>query len=177
AEEFDRLSAAEKLAACGWDDVTALYRREVLLRIPFRRTTFAEDAIWARDALRAGHAIVYNPAARVYHFHTESPEFTFKRTLTAMYYRYRSFGYIYEEPKLALPFLRAVRILAREQSLSWSEKAAWSRYVWRNLRASDSAIRAFRQAAAQGSSTLDSLHERSCGLPPVPQKSSGLQPV
>ncbi|MEO7684544.1 MAG: glycosyltransferase family 2 protein, partial [Gemmatimonadaceae bacterium] len=42
AEEFDRLSAAEKLAACGWDDVTALYRREVLLRIPFRRTTFAE---------------------------------------------------------------------------------------------------------------------------------------
>ena len=175
--EFDAISPAEKLAACSWDDVTALYRRNVLLQIPFQRTTFAEDAIWARDALRAGHAIVYNSAARVYHFHTESPEFTFRRTLTAMYYRYRSFGYLYDEPHLTLPFMRALRILARERSLSLSEKAFWSRYVWRNRRAAASASREFRKAAAEGAAPLDKLHERYCGRPPVPQKAAGLQPA
>lgn len=177
AGEFDALSPAEKLAACRWDDVTSMYRREVLLRLPFQRTRFAEDVIWAKDALRAGYAIVYNPAARVYHFHTETPEFTFRRTLTVMYYRYRSFGYLYDEPGLTLPILKAARILARENRLSLREKAFWTRYVWRNLRASASAIRAFRKAAAEGSAPLDTLHDRYCRLPPVPQKSAGYHPA
>ena len=177
AVAFDALSPAAKLEACSWDDVTALYRRDVLLRLPFQRTTFAEDVLWAKDALRAGHAIAYNPGARVYHFHKESPEFTFRRTFTAMYYRYRSFGYLYDEPDLTLPMLRALRVLARERRLSVREKAFWSRYVWRNLRASAAAVRAFRKAAAEGFTALDTLHERYCGSPPIPQKSAGLQPA
>jgi len=177
AAEFDALSPAEKLAACRWDDVTSMYRRAVLLRLPFQRTRFAEDVIWAKDALRAGYAIVYNPAARVYHFHTETPEFTFRRTLTAMYYRYRSFGYLHDEPGLTVPILKAARILARENRLSLREKAFWTRYVWRNLRASASAIRAFRKAAAEGSAPLDTLHDRYCLLPPVPQKPAGYHPA
>ncbi len=176
-EQFDRLAPAEKLKACSWDDVTALYRRDVVLRIPFRRTTFAEDAIWAKDALRAGHALVYNPAARVYHFHTETPEFTFKRTLSAMYHRYRSFGYLYDEPKLAVPLLRAFSVVIRQHRLSWRERASWSAYAWRNHRAARSAVRAFREAATGGTARLEELHEHYCGTPPIPQKTSGLRPT
>ena len=57
-EELAALTPATLLSACCWDDVTAMYRREALMQIPFKRTSYCEDAIWARDALKAGHTIV-----------------------------------------------------------------------------------------------------------------------
>ena len=171
-EAFDRLSPAEKLAAASWDDVTALYRRDVLLALPFQRTSYAEDAIWARDALRAGHALVYNPAARVYHHHFETTDFAFKRALTTMYFRYRAFGFVYDEPQLILPLARAYRVLAREPAVAWRERFRWLGYTARNQLALRRAVRMFRAASRRGPATLDALHERCCGQPPIPSKTS-----
>jgi rhamnosyltransferase len=172
--EFDRLSPEEKMRACSWDDVTAIYRRRVLLDIPFRRATYAEDALWANDAIRAGHALVYNPAARVYHYHAATANFMFRRTLAAMYVRYRCFGYLHDEPDVTLPLVRAVRSLVREPGLTWSERFYWTRYIRRNQLAVRAASRVFREAVAADGSALEELYERYCDRPPTPEKTSSL---
>ena len=168
--EFDRLSPSERLRVCSWDDVTALYRRDVLLRIPFPEVQYGEDALWAREALRAGHALVYNPGARVFHYHAESTDFVFRRALITMLFRHRSFGYLYGKPSVARPMLRGFRTLLRERELSWSERLSWMRHLWRNTVASRSAVRVFRAAAAAGTTGLDELEERYCASPPIPAK-------
>jgi rhamnosyltransferase len=66
-QEFENLAAEKKKQICGWDNVTACYKREILLQVPFRRIEFAEDMYWAKDAITAGFSIVYNPNAMVYH--------------------------------------------------------------------------------------------------------------
>lgn len=169
-EAFHRLPPAEQKRACSWDDVTALYRRDVLLDIPFRRTTYAEDAAWAKDALERGHALVYNPAARVYHYHARSYDFAFKRTLTASYHRYQTFGLAPEEPALLMPYLRSLYILLREPRLGWADRAYWAWYNARARLGIYRALQAFRAAQQQGDAALRRLHERHCGKPPIPEK-------
>jgi rhamnosyltransferase len=170
AAAFDALTPADKTRACGWDDVTALYRRDILLEIPFRRTSYSEDALWARDALRAGHALVYQPAARVYHYHREDADFAFRRALTTMYFRYRAFSLVYDVPPRTMPMLRALRVLLRTPGLRWHDRWAWARYNALSQRAVRRAVREFRHALARGSDALDALHERHCGRPPIPPK-------
>lgn len=175
AAEFDALSPEQKLSACSWDDVTALYKREALLRIPFQRTIFAEDAMWAADALRAGLALVYNPAARVFHYHQESPDFTFRRTIAVMYHRFTTFGYLHNEPDLAAPMLRAAAIIARADRLTLGERLSWTYRAWSTHLAARRAIRTFRSAALSGSANVDALHRRYCSTPPAPEKTQALR--
>lgn len=167
---FDRLAPLEKMRMCSWDDVTSLYRREILLQIPFKRTSYAEDAIWARDALRAGHALAYAPSARVYHFHLESSDFAFRRALTSMFFRHREFGYVYEVPPVLAPLARDGYRLLKTRQLSWSERARWLRYNVRSQLAVRRAIRAFRRALGEGTGSLEALHNYYCGRPPIPEK-------
>lgn len=175
-EEFDKLLPEEKVRACSWDDVTAIYRRDMLLSVPFRRTTYAEDALWANDVLRAGHALVYNPAARVYHYHAGTPDFSFRRTLATLFIRYRCFGYLHNEPGVGPSLLRAVGCLVREPGLTWSERFYWTRYIRRNQLAVRAASRVFREAVAADGSALEELYERYCDRPPTPEKTSSLTP-
>ncbi|MBA3403193.1 MAG: hypothetical protein H0U13_00710 [Gemmatimonadaceae bacterium] len=167
---FDQLSPSERQRVCAWDDVTAMYRRDVLLRIPFPAVQFGEDTLWAKEALRAGHALVYNPAARVFHHHYETPDFAFKRALATMYNRYRSVGYLPEEPAMFVPLARAVVQLVREPAITWKERVHWATYTVRNRLANRSAVRQFRRELTKGEGFLDALHERYCSLPPVPAK-------
>lgn len=150
AEEFDQLSPTAKLEVCGWDNVTALYRRDVLLEIPFRPVTFGEDALWAKDAIRSGHAVVYNPAARVYHYHDMTPDFAFDRTLATIRLRFGLAGYLYDEPSLMLPLARGIGALIREPAITWRERYYWARHIWRSKLAARAAVRTFREAVAEG---------------------------
>lgn len=169
---FQNLKPGEKLAACGWDDVTAMYRRSVLIEIPFRFTSFSEDAIWAKDALTKGYAIVYNTAARVYHHHKENADFTFKRTLTTIYMRYKHFGFIY--PQSAKRSLRGklsrIKTIFGSKPLTLKEKWYWLNYNRENERAYFKAINTFHLALADGEDALDKTHEKYCGKPPIPLK-------
>ncbi|HUC79684.1 MAG TPA: glycosyltransferase [Flavisolibacter sp.] len=170
---FEKLTPGEKLKACGWDDVTAMYRREVLLEIPFRFTSFAEDAIWAKDALTAGYAIVYNSAARVYHHHQESKDFVFKRTLTTIYMRYRHFGFVYpkETGKKSLrSTLSRYKQIFTTKELPLKSKIDWLKYNDEYDQAAVEANHAFHNALAEGEKVLDQLHEKYCGKPPIPVK-------
>ncbi len=56
-----------------FNDIASALRRSAWQRLPFARTAFGEDLLWARSALEAGHAIVFEPAAAVHHSHEYEP--------------------------------------------------------------------------------------------------------
>lgn len=168
---FEKLSAKEKKDACGWDDVSALYKKSALLSIPFRRITYGEDALWAKDALMAGFTLVYNPAARVYHYHLENYDFTLKRTLTTLYFRYRHFGFLQERPSYNLRTkLSTLKTLFWRTRLSFSERLRWWKYNIEIRRAQAKAYDILVNALTKGEEELDKVHTTICGAPPIPVK-------
>ncbi len=171
AGDFDKLSPAEKKNICSWDNVTAMYKRNVLRQIPFQKITYGEDAVWAQEVLRAGYAIVYNNEARVYHYHNEDQEFTFKRAFTAMYLRYKQFGYIYPHKTKALKEkLGIIKTIWEAEPLSIKEKWNWFLYNKTRDKAAEKAYKLFTTALQSGENELDIIHEKYCGTPPVPLK-------
>ena len=52
-----------------FDNVCSIVCRRHLLAHPFPRCDFAEDLLWARDQIRAGHTLTYIPDALVWHSH------------------------------------------------------------------------------------------------------------
>lgn len=167
---FLSLPPDTRRSVCGWDDVNAMYRRDVLRKVPFRKTTFGEDAQWAQDALLQGYTIVYNYEARVYHYHHEDPAFCFKRTFTELYYSYRLFGAKPAEKPWLRPMLSAVKILIKERSIGFSKKFHWLRYNYGLNSAYRRAVREFNSSLANGESFLDSRHSQLCGIAPQAPK-------
>jgi len=134
-EVFLGLSPAEQLAICRWDDVNAMYRSEILMQLPFRQTDFAEDVLWAKDALMAGQAIVYNPFAQVAHYHHEDYGYAFRRNFIVQYHFYKYFGVV---PKKYIPlrrYLSIVKLLLKEKRISYIDKIKWLKYNYQSLRA------------------------------------------
>lgn len=163
---FDRLSPEQRKQICGWDDVTACYRREALLNIPFRETSFAEDAAWAVDALRAGYKIVYNKKARVYHYHNEYPDFTFKRALTVFYHRYKLFGLIPSVPAISLRRKMSMAKTLLKSPISFSDKIKWWKYNLDLAVSQKKAYNTFISSLEKGEEELDAIHQKYCGKPP-----------
>ena len=172
---WDQLRPEEKKADGGWDDVTAIYRRDAVRRIPFRETSYSEDKIWLDEALRNGHAVVYNSAARVYHYHYEDADFTFRNTITALYFYYRTFGTVPQQPQSRVSLrtlLSRVRWLYVKSDLTFSEANAWWRYNSEISNAAKEGIRQFLDHLELGGHELDSFHADLCGKPPIPVKRS-----
>jgi rhamnosyltransferase len=170
-EEFEALTPEQKKAVCSWDDVTAMYRREVLEEIPFQKTSYAEDAIWAKEAILKGKTIAYNPEAVVYHYHLENADFTFKRTLTVSYFMYRQFGYVYPNPQRNfMDWLRIIRILIKSEPLTIKEKIKWFLYNKELYTASKKAWNLFTDAIKIGEEEVDRIHSLHCSKPPIPTK-------
>jgi rhamnosyltransferase len=169
--KFELLSPLEKKNICGWDDVTAMYRRNILLEIPFQKTSYSEDAIWARDAIINGYAIVYNQKARVYHYHLEDADFTYKRSFTTMYFRYKQFGYLYEVPMLTIQSrIRILKALFKAFGINLIQILKWYNYNLNNFNALVDAHRLFMNALQAGETALDVKHAEICGKPPIPLK-------
>jgi rhamnosyltransferase len=76
---FAAASPLEKLAVVAFDDVNSCLRKAVWESIPFSEVAFGEDIDWALRAVAAGHAIVYEPGARVLHSHNDSLRRDFQR--------------------------------------------------------------------------------------------------
>lgn len=173
ANEFDALTPGEKKAACGWDDVTAMYKRDVLLRLPFRKTSCSEDIIWAREALQSGYALVYNPTAKVHHYHHGNREFAFRRNLTVMHTRYKQFGFVYNRPHQNLrQVLSTIKTIAASEPLTLKQKWAWFWYNREQLKGEQKAYDVFTAALAESEAKLDEVHEQFCGRPQMHQKRS-----
>jgi len=162
--EFTALSGKEQHSYCNWDDVNAMYR--VKGKIPFRKLMFAEDTLWAKDALTAGRTIIYDYRARVYHYHHQNFRFYFKRTYIILYQNYKFYGYIKfpENPLTSVPKIM-VRMLKKK--LSIGKKVRWIIYNLKLVSASWSAALIFSLAAgAGGMKGIESSQKFFVGYPP-----------
>ena len=170
-DEFERLSPAGKMALCGWDNVTAMYRRSVLQELPFQHVGFAEDLIWAKDALLGGHTLVYDYSARVYHYHEENFAFRFRREFTILYHRYRHFNDLPMPIAVWSELARCAYRAARPKYCP-SRRARWLLYNLRLTLAQWSAGSLFWWAAkAAGEPAVRRLHSSLCATPPRPPRS------
>jgi rhamnosyltransferase len=168
-EDFNRLSPLEKRRACGWDDVTAMYRRKDLLERPFRKVFFGEDIQWAKDMLLSGGHIVLNHAARVYHYHFDNPEFSFKRVYSECFFKYRLFQLIPSLNNSLLDYLRDIKIIATEQKLSLGEKYKWILYNIKLRNARNTAVRQFNKDLHKGDDFLEkNFYSRFLSSPAAP---------
>lgn len=170
ANAFNKLSPEAMQNVCGWDNVTACYNREILLSIPFKKVAFAEDAMWAKSALQAGYAIVYNNHAQVYHYHFENPPFVFNRCLTVFYFRYKFFGTIPAQPSMPLHTKLSIIKLLLLQKLPLSEKWKWWQYNINNHNAYLKALNVFKTALQKGEAVLDNTYNFYCSKTPMNTK-------
>jgi len=134
-EDFLKLSPDEQLAVCRWDDVNAMYRSEIMRQLPFRETDFAEDVLWARDALLAGLSIVFNPIAQVAHYHHENFKYAFNRNFIVRYHFYKYFGVLPVNPHYIRRMLSVIKGMLNNNRIPFLQKLSWIKYNSDLLRA------------------------------------------
>ena len=167
---FKQLPPVEQVALCSWDDVTAMYRRSVLLAVPFQRTNFCEDTIWASDALSRSHALVYDYNAKVYHYHHQTFRFRFRRIYTILYQKYRFFNHV-KTPGWLLPQLAHDLYRSARRKYCPEKRASWCAYNVRLILAEWLAGWCFWLAWKCGGNRLvQRCHDRLCARPPQPTK-------
>jgi rhamnosyltransferase len=167
SEQFHALSPQIKREVCRWDDVNAAYRRDILLKVPFQKVLFAEDALWASDVLAAGYSIVYYPQARVKHYHLETPDYTFRRIFTESYHFYKFFGL---KPQFVANGLKQVlqniKVLIQATTITPGKKIEWLLFNYRQRKAINLAVALFYKMLAKGLQQLDQKHFELCGRAP-----------
>lgn len=173
--EFDRLSPEQKKQFCSWDNVNALYKRSALEEVPFEQVVFGEDMIWAKRTLLKGRKIAYNYNGRVYHYHLENPEYTFKRLFTTFYFRYVTFGLVPNVQRTSIKDrLKIIYILLKRLKFSPTRIWKWYSYTIELKKAAFKSSLIFNQSLAKGMDELEQVHEKYCGKAPVPLKNTAL---
>ncbi len=76
---FQRMPYEDAYRTIRLDNVCAIYRKELLERIPFPEFDFAEDLAWAYKNICIGYKIKYEPNIKVKHSHDRPPEYNFNR--------------------------------------------------------------------------------------------------
>lgn len=160
-QEFNQLSPQELSSVCRWDDVNAMYRREILLKIPFREVMFGEDMSWAYDALSQGYKIIYNNFSQVEHYHHVNYDYAYRRTLTTLYFRYQFFGVKNFSPRSAKDYLKVIY-----RNLKFGAHPRWIPYNWTALRAYNRAVADFHRAQRRGEEYLTKFYNSVCSTAP-----------
>jgi rhamnosyltransferase len=164
--EFSALTGKKQHEYCNWDDVTAVYRKSIKEKLPFKRLMFSEDTLWAKDALSHGFAIVYDYRARVYHYHHQDFKFYFKRTYIILYQNYKFYDYIHfpKNPLVSIPQI-TVRLAKKQMPLSM--KWRWGIYNMKLVVASWAAALIFSMIAlTRGLKGVESSQKYFVGYPP-----------
>lgn len=78
-DAFNEMPYDQAYRAIGLDNVCAIYRKELLVNIPFPEADFAEDMAWAFKNMLLGQRLLYQPDIKVQHSHNRSPEYAFNR--------------------------------------------------------------------------------------------------
>lgn len=101
-----------------YSDNNSCLRRSVWTDIPYPKTQFGEDQIWADTIIKAGYTKVYAPQAIVYHSHDYDADETYERQKTESAFFKHFFGYILlkDEAQLA-KVLESVNAADREWGL------------------------------------------------------------
>ena len=156
---------------CGWDNVTAAYKRSFLIeKIPFRKVKFGEDAYWAKDALLSGYDLVYNDRALVYHYHHEDSDFTYKRSIEEFYLKYSLFNiepevkYIdfWGRIKVALSILMKMK--------SFKKWQYWCNYNYIKNKTIFSASEDFKRHLSKGHKSIEDFYSEVCNVSVIANK-------
>lgn len=165
--DFVKLSPAEQREIAGWDNVTAAYRRAILLEHPFPTTDFAEDISWARMMLLKGYTLGHVSGALTYHYHHHLPTFILPRYFSVFYYEFKIFGL---KPALRQSVLRSTlvagKVLIKESKLTWKERVKWLLFNLRYSLVLRATVKRFNRAASRGEEALELEYREICKRPP-----------
>ncbi|MEI6233560.1 MAG: glycosyltransferase family 2 protein [Planctomycetota bacterium] len=106
-----------------FDNVGAMLRRSVWEQIPYGACDYAEDMLWAKHALEAGHTLVRDFTAPLIHAHRRSFAYEFRRGVLDARVMDELFGFRYRLIKK----INRVAMLARP-SASGARKEAFKTY-------------------------------------------------
>jgi rhamnosyltransferase len=124
--EFEELSKQEQFDISNWDNVNAMYRKSVLLELPFPDTNFSEDWMWANIALKSGKKILRDPSLLVWHYHHMTFGYTLKSKFIINYYFKIYFKNIPNIPFSFIPILkRSYTLILKRRNLSNRIKIYW----------------------------------------------------
>jgi glycosyltransferase involved in cell wall biosynthesis len=79
--ELKDLSYDEALRRIRFDNVCAIYKKEVILQFPFPNVPYGEDIAWATELITKGYRILYQPTIKVQHSHNRPAEYRFRRAV------------------------------------------------------------------------------------------------
>ena len=172
---FNQWSKREQLQHCGWDNVNALYTRSALVEHAFDDVRFGEDMRWAKGWLERGGRIGYAFHCKVWHYHHHHGDYTYRRALNTIYWRWKTFHVI--PPLPAPPSQRTgIRILL---GLVWHNHIfhifhlwQWWQYNWRKAKHAAHAGRDFTAALSKGPEHADHLYESLGQSSPMATKKS-----
>lgn len=169
--DFEKLTPEEQSASCRWDDVNAMYRRDILLGHPFDKVSYGEDILWSKKAFLNGYTLVYNPAAIVYHYHHENEIFLLQRFIISWYFRNKYFGVLPAMAKVSLrKKLGILRIIFSQPGFSFAEKIYWWKYNQTRWAARKKAYLLFTAAAKNGIEKMEVLYKMYSSKIPQHQK-------
>lgn len=167
SKKFADLSGKEQRQYCNWDDVTAMYRKSVFEKIPFRRIMFSEDTLWAKDILMAGYKIVYDYKARVCHYHHQNYRYYSTKNFLFLYQNYKNFNFFNFPENLITSCVRIVYRMAK-QDISLREKFKWTYYNMVIIIAKwNMALIFFLVLKLKGVEGIERLIEKKFSLPPL----------
>ncbi|MFH0938792.1 MAG: glycosyltransferase [Planctomycetota bacterium] len=93
---YAQYSPAERLNLYRFDNVCSAIRRSVWVEIPFGECRYAEDYQWAQKVLEAGHTLVREPNALMWHAHRRKFWYEFRRGLLDAWVLDQAFAYHYK---------------------------------------------------------------------------------
>lgn len=133
-QTWESLAPAERFTLATFRNNSSCIRRAVLLEHPFRPLPYGEDLEWGQRVVRAGMALVYEPASTVYHSHDRSSWYELKRAYADHVLAVQLFGYrVYPSARaLAASWARQVAALGRA---AWREPISPAARVGLALRA------------------------------------------
>lgn len=160
-KELKALSPKEFYQACGWDNVNAMYRKCILLKVPFQERSFGEDMAWAKEVVVNGNKIVYDFRCRVNHYHHSTYDYTYRRTLTVLYNIYFNFGFVREINYSPIHYLKIIY-----RNFKYKAEPGWIYFNWMKMFAAKKAYNDMLNALEKGETALQQLHLKNCGMPP-----------
>jgi rhamnosyltransferase len=78
-QRWEELPPAQRFALARFHNNSSCIPRALLSAHPFRPLPYGEDLEWGQRAVRAGLAVIYEPASTVYHSHDRSSWYELKR--------------------------------------------------------------------------------------------------
>lgn len=124
-DRYRLLNQASQQAIIAWDNVVAMYRKEVLHSIPFVATEMSEDWVWSRDAILKGWKLIYDPSLLVYHYHHETYRYVYRVVFSVSYHQYKFFGFKPSLPPVFTLMARATWHLLKNPQLCFGKKIYW----------------------------------------------------